>query len=58
MPVDWLTAFVVGILAERLEKPTTNLIDSIAEAIKKFGKAEEDGGGGGEAGEAEASAEE
>ena len=33
-PADWLTAFVVGILAERLEKPTTNLIESIAKAIK------------------------
>jgi hypothetical protein len=55
-PFDWLTAFVVGILAERLEKPTTNLIDSIAEAIKKLGKGEEVGGGG-EAAEAEASAE-
>jgi hypothetical protein len=56
MPVDWLTAFVVGILAERLEKPTTNLIDTIAEAIKKLGKGKDEDGDGGDAGEIGASA--
>jgi hypothetical protein len=52
-----LTAFVVGILAERLEKPTTNLVDTIAEAIKKLGKGKDEGGDGGDAGASAATGE-